>query len=597
MNHSMNTAARRVIISSTPPTIQSSASARLHLAYCLVVTLATVALKLWLALDIKASPMMADDYAYLSKAPYYLSGDLAMRSYPFVNVPAGVVYPLVLSPWLLADDPGHRILLVHFINFVLSAVTIFFGSRTIARLSGSNHLLPPLCLAAMPTLFIFSFHALTENLLFALLAILAWLVIDFRQTCLRWRRLAILLVAVLLLPQVRAPGIAVVPALVLLAWLHRRSLGRRRAWLVALGVSLISVGPYLIYSAMAPSWRGRGRELYYLDSMASVIRAPRQMLVALQLAGDQVAYLLISGGYWILPVLLVVAIQVRRWAPSAARDRWRDYLVFAGVSSAIFVAFCMSHLLMRGNLLASASERLYGRYDDPALVLIVLGGIAAAFVLQRTRWEVVVLYVLAPISLCLAVNWLGQLQWVHTMQHSGLAFFQGHPYGWKAALLGTAAAIIMVQLAPWRRWRVPVWLGVLLVYFASTNMRAIGTADHPGSARIAAAKIAGTQKVADWIHLNLPKTACLGCDASVARDHPVGLYSMARVYLVFWFSTYPRDVIIVENDADLRRCDYLFTRTGAANARGLPIAWSEGYFSLYRVIADPPDSLAACAAQ
>jgi len=97
----------------TPLAIETPASARWHVAYCLVVTLAVVALKLWIALDIQASAMVSDDYEYLNKSPYYLHGDLIMESYLFINEPTRILYPLVLSPWLLADDPNRRLYVVH----------------------------------------------------------------------------------------------------------------------------------------------------------------------------------------------------------------------------------------------------------------------------------------------------------------------------------------------------------------------------------------------------------------------------------------------------------------------------------------------------
>ncbi len=555
---------------------------------CLVVTLAVVALKLWIAQDIKASALFADDYEYLNKSPYYLRGDLLMESYPHYNVSAGVVYSLVVSPWLLVDDPGWRIYVVHAINILLSGVTIFLGSRTIARLSGSDHFLPPLCLAAMPTLFLFSFHALTENLVFALLAVVAWLVLDFERTCLRRERLTALLAAVGLLPLVRAPGMAVVPGLILLAWLHRHRLGPRRAWGVLGGVVGAAVLPYLLYATFAPSMESHSRESYYLKALTALVKSPEHMAFALRLAGNQAAYLLIGGGYWILPVLLVVAAQVRRWAPSPLRTQWRNYLTFAGPSAVVFVGFCVAHRLLRYHFDWTQAHRIVGRYNDPAMVLILFGGIAAAFVLGRLRWEALLLYGLAPMGLCLAVSLIAGTSGWGTVNQSGAAFFTNYRHGLTASLLGTVGAVLLVQLAPWRRWRIAAWLGGLLVYFLVADIKTIGTTDHPGSVRIRAAQVAQTQRAAEWIHRNVPKSARLGCDAAVSSELAVGPFDMGRVYTAFWFSTYPRPNFMVNTPDDLRQCDYLFTKADAANLRGLPVAWTDGILTLCEVPADAP---------
>ncbi len=488
---------------SLPSASTPSTAARWHVGYSLFVALAVVTLKLWVAQDIKASAFFADDYLYLNQSPYYLRGDVAMESYPHGQVYAGVVYPLVLSPWLLADDPAQRIYIVHAINILLSGVTVFFGSRIVARLSNSSHLLPSLCLAAMPTLVIFSFHAMTENLVFAMFTLVGWLVIDFEDTCRQPKRLLGLLFLVMLLPQVRAPGIAVVPGLVLLVWLHRRHLGRRRAWLIVAGLLSAPLAPYLVFAAAAPPYRSHAREFYYFEILSRFANEPVNYgLRTLRLVGNQVAYLLVGSGYWILPVLLTVAVQVRRWAPGVHRDRWRDYLLFSGTSSLMVLAFCVWHLLIviRRDLRLHGSFEpglIYGRYNDPAMLLILIGGLASVLVLQRPRWEGVLPCVVAPIGLYLSLRIITPQKWIISSQQTGLVWFEGAWNGPTLFLLGVAGAVALLFLTPGQRWRAPVWMGALLVYFVIADAKAVGTTDSPGSMRRRAATIAHTQEAAE----------------------------------------------------------------------------------------------------
>ena len=106
-------------------------SGRGLLLFTLLVVIATVTVKLWLAWDVRASAMFSDDYAYLNKSIFYIHGQWDMPGYIFQNVFAGILYPLVISPWMLFDTPEARIFTIWVVNALLSGVTVWFGALAV----------------------------------------------------------------------------------------------------------------------------------------------------------------------------------------------------------------------------------------------------------------------------------------------------------------------------------------------------------------------------------------------------------------------------------------------------------------------------------
>jgi hypothetical protein len=344
-------------------------SSRRYTGYCLAVAIALVAFKLVIGADVPCTSLFADDHEYLNRSPYVLRGDLRMRDYPFAGTAYGPLYPLAVSPWMAVGDAVTRVRIVFAINAILSAIVTFFGSLTVFRLTRKPSLLVPVCLSVFPPPFLLSFYAMSENLLFALLAIGGWLVTDFAHTCRQPGRAVLLLLVVSMLPLVRVPGLAVVPALAVLVWLHRRELfGGRRFLVSAVLAVLVPVGAYVgVYLKSMESTR----ESLYLSALDTLRSDLSLWRFPLELAAGQVGYVFFTTAAWALPVFLVVAWQLCQWPRTADREYWVDYFVWAGMSSIFFLGFAVVHLVQK--LPPTEGDFIYGRYDDPAALVLLIG--------------------------------------------------------------------------------------------------------------------------------------------------------------------------------------------------------------------------------
>src|SRR5438552_4197905 len=314
---------------------------------------------------------MADDHEYLNRSIYVVRGDLRLTGYPFSRIEYGPLYPLVLSPWMLFANPAARLTVVFAINATLSATAVFLGSLIVFRLTQVTSVLVPLCVAACPPLFQFSFYAMSESLVFPLLLLVGWIIVDFEQSCHSTLKSILLLLAALLLPLVRVPGLAVAPALPLLVWINRKRIPRRVSAAFVAGLTILVTASYLVAYRVVIQSR---REESYLSSLWALLSDVNRWLFPLKLALSQIGYLFVSTGYWVLPVLIVLGLQVRSGLEEAHRQRWINYLTYAAVAGGAFICFALVHLIQKLNV--NEAGFIYGRYSDPTGLLLLVGGLA-----------------------------------------------------------------------------------------------------------------------------------------------------------------------------------------------------------------------------
>jgi hypothetical protein len=65
---------------------------------------------------------------------------------------------------------------------------------------------------------------------------------------------------------------------------------------------------------------------------------------------------------------------------------------------------------------------------------------------------------------------------------------------------------------------------------------------------------------------------------------------MYNVYGAMMFATYPRPVSAVSKVQDLRECEYFYTMAAAKNNLALPLSWTNGDYTLYRVLPEAFES-------
>ncbi len=174
--------------------------------YALVVILSVLAVKLWLASSVEASGLFADDYDYLNKSVSYVRGDFEFADYPFYNHAAGILYPILISFWQLVSAPEWRMFVVIVVNGISAGIAGLAMCATVKKVTPVRSLWLPLVVATLPCVFVFSFFALTENLLFAVVALVMLLMVHVECAFETKWWIPLVVIGVAAAPLIRAPG-------------------------------------------------------------------------------------------------------------------------------------------------------------------------------------------------------------------------------------------------------------------------------------------------------------------------------------------------------------------------------------------------------
>jgi hypothetical protein len=221
-------------------------------------------------------------------------------------------------------------------------------------------------------------------------------------------------------------------------------------------------------------------------------------------------------------------------------------------------------------------------------LLLAVGGVAALSSLTiPTRVQGSILRVAAPLALCLVMSSVHGIRW-NPANQCGLAIFAAYSKGrvpLDMFMLWAVVATLVSQLTPPSRLRVPAFMAF---FFAFNCM----TVSHGMSyTRGRAHRAAHSLEAAAWIHENLPPSTRIGYDTAISRKGaPHGLKRMYNVYRAMMFATYPRPVTTVSSPARLRECDYFYTMAAAENPLALPLSWTNGDYTLYKVVPEAFES-------
>jgi hypothetical protein len=369
------------------------------------------------------------------------------------------------------------------------------------------------------------------------------------------------------------PGLAVVPALAVLVWLHRRELfGGRRFLVSAVLAVLVPLGAYVgVYLKSMESTR----ESLYLSALDGLRSDLSLWRFPLELAAGQVGYVFFTTAAWALPVFLVVAWQLCQWPRTADREYWVDYFVWAGMSSIFFLGFAVVHLVQK--LPPTEGDFIYGRYDDPAALVLLIGGLAAVMGVRPQRaFGHIVLRVVTPLALCMVLVRVTSKFWIPPANQSGLAVFAGHYWPVEYYAVAVAAVALAQLLSDRPRWYAPAAMGLLLIYGVLTSRS--GFEHVLNRARRGLPEIAAAR----WIVENLPPDTRIGYDASILKAKAFGGHkTMISVYRAMAFNTYPRPVVLVDEERDLAAVDYFYTRAREQRPKGALVLWRPVYREIW----------------
>lgn len=568
------------------PSEDTPRSATIYLCYCGVIAVALFGLKLFLAADVPASGMFSDDYSYLNKSIYYVRGDWSMHGYIFQNIFAGIIYPYLISPWMLIDGgPLPRIYSVFAINALLSALAVYFGSLAVYRANGVRNWWVPICLAAFAPLFLMSFVVLTENLVFPLLAITAWLTVDTdRLMKSRWR-IALLLVVIGLLPLVRAPALAAgVGACCLLLLSIRHHGWKRTLFLIAL-VLVATIGPYLVVMYFAPvisKANTEKREAKYLRTVGDILTNPEKWWALIKLTFSQLSYITIATAGWGIAIVLAYWAPRKGGTPRSSNRGLRSLTHFCVATAAGFLAFACLHIGKKIKFDPAAADFVFGRYDDPAAILILIAALAVLPLLRREQLGWVGLFVIrvaTPIAILCAVAHAMQPSWA-TFNQTGLAgFCRQTSIDTLSILIGVVGFTLLLQIQMVSRWFAPILMVIFIGWSAFSIRSAFVEYVFPRSERIAV-----SQEAATWLCNNTPSDVRVGFDRRMFKSESPTWGFMGLHYQAMVFGIYPRGFGFARDDVNLQEYDYLFTARTRTPTPDLPVAWKNKHYVVYEVV-------------
>ena len=236
------------------------------------VTLLTVMVKLGLSLQVEHSGHFAEDYGYLNKARYYLNLDFAVSSRSLGSHAAGILYSIVVSPWMLVPNNALQFPVVIAINSLLSAGTIVLATLAVWDAARTRSLAVPFIFAAMPPVFLFNFYALTENLMLCLAAAAAWLCTKVPRDDSGYWPDIVLVAVIVASPLARPPGLAVllgVVATVLALW-PKIATARRYLYLLVAPLLTISIYGAIQFTPVDYFEQAGSREEVYLLSLRQI---------------------------------------------------------------------------------------------------------------------------------------------------------------------------------------------------------------------------------------------------------------------------------------------------------------------------------------
>lgn len=547
---------------------------------CLTVAGIATLLKCILATSVPASALFAEDYNYLNIAINYARGEAFFdSSYPFIAQHSGLAYFLLISPWLWFA-PEHRMLFVFMLNCIMSGVVIYFGGRIICELVGKVVFFPLVLLALFSPVFKFSFYVLTENLLFPLLVVAAFLFTDITRTLQSRSRFAVMLFIIALIPITRAPGLSVIVGCLAVLFTQTRDVSRKKLFVAAAAIIAAALIPYLLYSISY----GATREARYGNHVTSVLAVQENWKYIPRFLLSQLMYVFTSA-LCLLPVFFLLSPRLAEL--TGQPRKWLNYFYFSFFTAGGLVAFCVVHLVLKLLRVDSAPESqgwfAFGRYDDPATLLVFIGGLAAFWTYQASafsrtfRWTVC----LGTTGLIVAAFAFVTSRTWSSVNQAGLSFFyRSLPVS--NLLLVQVLFVIAALVGCWLTFVRGRGFALVVAGFLCFQIVSI---EHGMKQTINRANgIHQALEGAYWITQNTSETSLVCFDFRVVgQPAPGAIKRMYALYRAAVHVIYPRNFLPAKTESDFAKCSATITTLAQASKDDKKILWQN---KLYAVLGE-----------
>ena len=345
---------------------------RHYVFYCLLVTVSALVIRFYWGREIYLSGMGSDDFGNIRKSIYYPRGDFLIDGLAGdkQNHYGGLLYPLIIMLWQLFATTIAKTQAIFVVNSVLAAGTTFLSCLIMMRLTQVRSFFAPWVIASCVPLFVLTYAALVENLLFVFVILTGWILIKLSTNPSDKKWLVLLLLATAAAPLVRQPGLSVGAAAIVAVVFSDFAALKKRLALAAL--ILVSMLPSVLVGRWIGALLGKQRESIYVEQVGQFLDSFSDIPVLISLGYNQMLYIVFAAG--LLPALALLFLINGRLKDYFHRDH--IYTCYALATTVIFVTFCLVHLIIKFDLDPQQARFVFGRYDDPAVIVLLPLGIA-----------------------------------------------------------------------------------------------------------------------------------------------------------------------------------------------------------------------------
>jgi hypothetical protein len=352
-------------------------------------------LKAALSLKFPSPSIVADEVVYSETASNILSGIFFSKLQYCQTYPPG--YPLVLSPaYLISNNESTTYHIMLLINCLLTSSIIFpaffilkpYTSRTIAFLVS-------ILISVLPSVSLYTFFILSENLFIPLFAFSFWFLMEsYKGRGKSWDFLAGFSIFFLVLT--KTTGIAMIIGFLASLFFYSRSRSSFTKWVYILKGRYFLLAsfliPFLIWNMykhfLIPVGIGEYNVKNYLVAFIYSFDSFQDFCLLISFFIHEVEFVILASYFAIFAALLYIISfsEIKKLQISFPELKWnslgelneialKSSLVYFLVSSIFLITITVAHML---TFLGNPEYLIFGRYVDPIVplvFLISLGGI------------------------------------------------------------------------------------------------------------------------------------------------------------------------------------------------------------------------------
>ncbi|MCC6933913.1 MAG: hypothetical protein IT292_11800 [Deltaproteobacteria bacterium] len=535
-----------------------------YLLYCFSLVILGVLARFFFAQFIPISALGSDDFGNLRKSIYYPQGDFFMGGLKLDDQGqyGGLLYPFSIVPWQWFSSVYAKMQALFLLNSLFAGATAFLSCLILARITTARSFLAPLIIVSCGPVFLVTYAALAENLLYTFIAFAGYTLIEFSNNPRSRKWLFLVLLSALLAPMVRQPGYAVSLGLAVALLACEFAPLRKRICLSGL-VLIVGTVPSMLVAKQIGAIIGKQRESVYMNQVSLYFDSLSDIPTLFSLGYNQLLYLIFAGALFpMLAVLFVFRGEIKQIFSGKSIYHW-----YALIVGGLFIAFCLLHLIIKFDLDPNVRSFIYGRYDDPALIVLLPLGLAYLLNVKALPWlsRFCFAILLMLIAYFVVARAFLDADGGTTLNISGYFFPLSYPQLFWVPIVSMGVVFIVFMLP--QKIAVASCLALALVI----NLLTIGSGV-PALAKKARSyyRLAAG---ADWIIDNIDSRQCIAYNSRWADYIPRNKRKQAgKIIRMMEVFTYPRPALRSADKSQWEICSLLFA---PLSAEQMPSPWQK----------------------